>query len=360
MAIVQEVATRQLSERILRLHEGRIAVVGDCMLDQYLYADQALQASSRETGKDVLVASRIRAFPGGAGTSAKQLRALGCAVFLISVVGDDWAGRALTDSLDHLGVNLNNVLVLKHGITTICSRTIVRRQNMPALEHSRVDNRRRTHLPERILAEIRNRTGLVVPRCDALVTADYDARGEGVVHPAFVELLSDVARLHAEMPVLVDSRKRVAWFRDVIVKPNALEAASACGEELPDRIEVATVARWLYRLHARTTRPVIITAGAEGSYFTDGTYVYSCPAVPLPGAVDAVGAGGVMMATAAAALVAQSGLLEAMLIASLAAGVAVRQLRTTGEAGQVALIQAAQSLSRPLRVEVLRELNGSS
>src|SRR5438093_9870173 len=71
----------------------RLLVVGDVMLDRYWFGD--VERISPEAPVPVVKIARSEERPGGAANVARNAAALGAQVMLISVVGDDEAGRAL-------------------------------------------------------------------------------------------------------------------------------------------------------------------------------------------------------------------------------------------------------------------------
>ena len=77
-----------------RLGRGSVMVVGDVMLDRYVYG--AVERISPEAPIPILRVEREVAMPGGAGNVVRNLTALGTAVAFVSVVGDDQAGSDLT------------------------------------------------------------------------------------------------------------------------------------------------------------------------------------------------------------------------------------------------------------------------
>src|SRR6202030_1729575 len=97
--------TAQLIEDILtRLPALTIGVLGDLFLDRYLDLDAALTEPSLETGLDAYQVTRVRSYPGAAGTVINNLAALGVGRILpVSVVGDDGEGHELRQALDALG-----------------------------------------------------------------------------------------------------------------------------------------------------------------------------------------------------------------------------------------------------------------
>ena len=77
-----------------RLARGSVTVIGDAMLDRYIYG--TMRRVSPEAPVAVMVEEREVATPGGAGNVVRNLTALGAAVAFVSVVGDDQAGSDLT------------------------------------------------------------------------------------------------------------------------------------------------------------------------------------------------------------------------------------------------------------------------
>ena len=84
----------ELATAIPRLTRASVLVIGDAMLDRYVYGNVA--RISPEAPIPVLAVDRELALPGGAGNVVRNLTALGAAVAFVSVVGDDQAGSDLT------------------------------------------------------------------------------------------------------------------------------------------------------------------------------------------------------------------------------------------------------------------------
>src|SRR6516162_8547707 len=87
-------AAADLAGAIRRLPRASVLIIGDAMLDRYIYGEVA--RISPEAPVPVLNVQRELAVPGGAGNVVRNLGALGAAVAFIAVVGDDPAGAELT------------------------------------------------------------------------------------------------------------------------------------------------------------------------------------------------------------------------------------------------------------------------
>lgn len=85
---------RNPGRRRRQLKRGTVLVVGDAMLDRYVYG--RVTHVSPEAPVPVLAVERELALPGGAADVVRNLTALGAAVAFVSVVGDDQPGSDLT------------------------------------------------------------------------------------------------------------------------------------------------------------------------------------------------------------------------------------------------------------------------
>src|SRR5947209_14601826 len=97
-----------LIDLVQRLGQPRVLVVGDVMLDRYVWGDAA--RISQEAPVLLLQADRREERLGGASSVATLLRALGARVMLAGVVGPDPDGQRIGQMLTDLGVNQEGVL----------------------------------------------------------------------------------------------------------------------------------------------------------------------------------------------------------------------------------------------------------
>ncbi|MBV9777742.1 MAG: bifunctional heptose 7-phosphate kinase/heptose 1-phosphate adenyltransferase, partial [Acetobacteraceae bacterium] len=104
-----------LAEAVRRLARANALVIGDAMLDRYVYGEVA--RVSPEAPVPILREEREIAVPGGAGNVVRNLTALGAAVAFISVVGDDQAGSDLTGLIGGQP-NVEPWLLVEGGRTT--------------------------------------------------------------------------------------------------------------------------------------------------------------------------------------------------------------------------------------------------
>ena len=117
-----------LAEAIPKLARASVMVMGDAMLDRYVFG--SVSRISPEAPVPVLSAERELALPGGAGNVVRNLTALGAAVAFVSVVGDDQAGSDLTGLIGGQP-NVEPWLLVQGGrCTTVKTRFIARGQQL--------------------------------------------------------------------------------------------------------------------------------------------------------------------------------------------------------------------------------------
>src|SRR6201981_4192050 len=92
-----------LAELVNNLGQPRVLVVGDLMLDRYVWGDA--ERISQEAPVILLHAERREERLGGASSVATMLRALGARVALAGVVGPDVDGERIRHILGDLGVD---------------------------------------------------------------------------------------------------------------------------------------------------------------------------------------------------------------------------------------------------------------
>src|SRR5262245_46653964 len=130
-----------LIDLVQRLGRPRVLVVGDLMLDRYVWGDAA--RISQEAPVVLLHADRREERLGGASSVATMLRALGARVSLAGVVGDDADAARVRRMLGDLGIDQDAVLTDPGRPTTVKERYIGRAQQKHPQQILRVDYERR-------------------------------------------------------------------------------------------------------------------------------------------------------------------------------------------------------------------------
>src|SRR4051812_13377682 len=135
-----------LVELVQNLGAPRVLVVGDVMLDRYVWGDA--ERISQEAPVILLRADRREERLGGASSLATMLRALGAKVSLAGIVGQDGDGLRVGRILSDLGIDHAGVLSGVSRPTTVKERYIGRAQHRPPQQMIRVDYEDRSAVPE--------------------------------------------------------------------------------------------------------------------------------------------------------------------------------------------------------------------
>ena len=324
--------TEDAVEQVLRRLPGlTVGVLGDLFLDRYLDIDAALTEPSLETGLDAYQVTRVRSYPGAAGTVVNNLAALGVGrICPISIIGDDGEGHELRQALDALGVvEANGVSFWERRRTPTYTKPMLCRAGEPPRELNRLDIKNRSPLPRAAEDLILKALAEACGRLDALVVLDQVSEIDcGVVTTRIRDQLAREGTARPGLFVLADSRERISLFRSVALKPNLRECLTVTGE--------ADAAAAVARLARQAGRPVFCTCGEEGILLADPERGDAPPVrvagYPVAGPTDPVGAGdstsaGIVCARAAGATPEQ-----AAAFGCLVASITVQQIGTTGTA----------------------------
>ncbi len=98
----------KLLKTVTNLGSPKILLVGDFMLDVYIYGD-ALRISS-EAPVPVLKVTKTEYSCGGAGSVAADLAALGAVPVCLGVIGDDQNGKMLKKMLTETSADITGLL----------------------------------------------------------------------------------------------------------------------------------------------------------------------------------------------------------------------------------------------------------
>ena len=110
----------------------KIAVVGDVMLDTYLFGK--VERISPEAPVPIVAIQRKEQRIGGAGNVALNTVALGAKTFIISVIGDDTDGKQLASLYSSQHINTDYLITSNSRTTTNKTRILGSNQQMMRLD----------------------------------------------------------------------------------------------------------------------------------------------------------------------------------------------------------------------------------
>lgn len=263
-----------------------VSVVGDLMLDGWWSG--TTERMTREAPAPVVEVRTRRFVPGGAANTAVNLAALGARVRIAGVVGDDDAGRRLTELLAAHGVDTSGVVRVRGRATVAKNRVMV--DDTVLL---RLDDLAEGEAPEPSLAALAEGAVAQTAGADALLVCDY---GSGTLTGVVLDALAAAPRPPL---VVVDAHDLTPWARlgPDLVTPNAGETSALVGVALGDQLtgdqRVARV--------ADAADDVLARSGAHAAVVTldrDGSILLAAEPV---GSGEATGSGGATSPAAPAA-----------------------------------------------------------
>jgi len=120
--------SKELIEIVERFPGKRIAVVGDLILDEFIWGD--VRRISPEAPVPIVEVVRESIAPGGAANVAMNLASLGALPILAGLIGNDFAGRQLIKVLSDADINCKNIIRDKDRNTTLKTRIIAHHQQV--------------------------------------------------------------------------------------------------------------------------------------------------------------------------------------------------------------------------------------
>jgi rfaE bifunctional protein kinase chain/domain len=309
---------QRAAELLGKLGDCNIVVLGDVMLDEFLWGD--VTRISPEAPVPVVDIRRESTHLGGAANVLANLVALGAKARVVGLVGDDFAGERIRSSVSAKSDFQEDGSLIKDGSrpTTIKTRIIAQNQMVV-----RADREHRTPVSGKTEGLIIAAMKAALENAHALVVSDYD---KGVVTPRILAEVLPIA--YGRMPVLIDPKLRNfdAYRPATLITPNHHEALRMANLEEDSDEGLKQAARSIRdRLSCDA---VLITRGDRGMMLVEADRDPINVDTAAREVFDVTGAGDTVIAALAAALAAGASMTEAAVLANHAAGIVVGKLGT--------------------------------
>lgn len=286
----------------------RILIIGDIMLDRYVYGD--VTRISPEAPTQVLDIDGIVASIGAAANCAKNITALGAQVTLISVIGDDDAGREITKLIgDENGIT-PYLLVEKERRSTVKTRYVSGNYQLLRADWE-YDYDIGASMEDKVISLARSE----IANHDVIILSDYD---KGVLT---ARVIREIIAVSGDKPVIIDPKKtdwRI-YAGATVLTPNLNEWFMASGQAY-DRDLVSQKARDC------NIGNILVTRSKDGVSLVGQQNIDVGAEAKL--IVDVTGAGDTVVALLALGMAAGLQLPEAATLANRAAGIVVGKPRT--------------------------------
>lgn len=287
-----------------------VLVVGDIMIDHYLYGETT--RISPEAPVPVVKIVSENNILGGAANAANNLASLGSKVYVLGVVGDDSGAEVVRKLFKEKGISF--IEFVDPNRPTIVKKRIITGNNYQVL---RVDYEKTkditSNVEKKILFEIQKH----ISEIDAIVISDY---AKGTITRTLSEKIIKLANDNNKIITVDGKPEHVVYFKKcTLITPNLEEAIVMSGVS-EDILEMGNV------LTKKLGCCVYITRGSEGiSVFdTIGRHTY-IPSLKLTKICDVTGAGDTVIAAATLSLIGGMDLVESAKLSNFAAGLVVRK-----------------------------------
>ena len=316
--MVKKLDYKKLSRIVRNFKKGRVLVIGDLMLDEYLWG-KVERISPEAPVSVVKIDNKNRKLSlGGAANVAYNIKTLGGEVFLAGVIGNDVQGKDFLELMRNFGLDSNGIFVEGKRPTTHKLRVIAHSQQVV-----RLDRETEAEILSSSSKRLKDYVKKHIHQIDCVVISDY---AKGLLSK---KLLSEILGIFkvSRTKVLVDpTLKNIEHYAGAdLIKPNLKEA-----RQILAKANDVHKKRIVYELRERLgCKNVLLTCGEEGMILLEGKTMTDIPSLGKE-IHDVTGAGDTVIGTVALALSAGASLKEAAILSNFTAGIVVGKLGTAG------------------------------
>ena len=308
--VMYSVDAYKLYNSILKFPNLSILVIGDLILDEYLYGE--IERISPEAPVQVVDIKEKSDTLGGAANVANNIISLGAKVFLTGVIGDDKTGSLFIKRLKEKGISTDGIFIDHKRPTTKKTRVIANNQHV-----IRLDQESRDKIHPEIEKKIIEFALSNINKIDAIVISDY---AKGVITE---NIIPSILKSSCQKPIIVDPKgKDFTKYRGATaITPNRKEAIQASGQK--DVIKAGR--KFLEELQLKA---VVVTLGKDGIFFIENSGNHAHIPAFAKEVYDVSGAGDTVISCISLSMASGLSCYESAYLANMAGGIAVGKLGT--------------------------------
>lgn len=302
---------RSLLSKVDEFPGKSVLVVGDIILDKYIYGD--VSRISPEAPVPVVKIEKEVAAPGGAANTANNISSLGAMAFLVGVVGNDPSKELLMKELDGKRIDTSGVVVVDSRPTTEKTRVVGNSHQLVRIDYETLQE-----IPEDAENQLKENLRNAIGKCDIIVISDYS---KGLITGSLMAYIKDEAGKCGKIIVVDPKPKNAELYRGVyLVTPNTKEAFEISGAgNSPEAGKI---------IMEKLGSNVLVTEGPKGMrLFESGKNEVHIPTKAVE-VYDVAGAGDTVVAAMALCLSSGLSLKDSAVVANHAAGIVVRKAGT--------------------------------
>jgi rfaE bifunctional protein kinase chain/domain len=313
---------QDLLKKIERFSDVRILVIGDVILDQFIWG--TVSRISPEAPVPVVNVTREELLLGGSANVLHNIVSLGGRCSLCGIIGDDAMGDELLALMNEVDAPVDG-LIKGERPTTLKTRVVAQGQQVVRYDREKAGAPRRSTLNKMLdyltahLADF-----------DAVIVSDY---AKGVVNEQLMtrlhQLLNELRGSSGRsVPLIVDPKPENLhrFIGATVITPNNFEAARISGIQIVDERTLLAAARQIQE--EISCEAVLITRGEAGMALLEGRQELVTIPTMAQEVYDVTGAGDTVAATLALGLAAGCSMTDAAVLANHAAGIVVGKVGT--------------------------------
>ena len=306
-----------MDQRIDHFRDCRLLVVGDLMIDEYVWGD--VNRISPEAPVQVVTVEREELTLGGAGNVVNNLVALGARAAVVGVAGNGPEGRRMLDMFARLEADCRGIVCEDERPTTRKTRIIASNQHV-----LRIDRETRHDIAPDTCERIKSFIEAEMPHVQGVLVSDYD---KGLITPALMARITAAARAHGKFVIVDPKTADFSRYRGAtLLTPNRKEASQAAGIDITDEASLIEAAGRI--MQTAELEKLLITMGADGMVFFDGERPPIRIDTRARQVYDVSGAGDTVLSVLGLVTAVGGSFEEAMGMANTAAGIVVGKVGT--------------------------------
>jgi rfaE bifunctional protein kinase chain/domain len=300
----------RVDELFQQMEGKRIAVIGDLMLDRYIWG--SVSRISPEAPVPVIDMENEQARLGGAANVAKNIKSLGGDPLLVGVIGSDNSGKQLFEIIRESQFSPDGLVIDPSRPTTVKTRVIAHSQHVV-----RIDREMKTDISHIIQEKVLGVLRANIDSIDGIILEDYN---KGVIVENLIRQIISIANEHQKIVTVDPKFNNFFEYKNVTVfKPNRKEAEAVIGARMKNQDDIHKTGQLLMKkLHARN---VLLTLGENGMALFEADGSISHVPTWARKVADVSGAGDTVIASLTMALAAKSSIREAATLANYAGGI---------------------------------------
>lgn len=303
-----QISIKRLKELKKYFYGKKIAIVGDMMLDCYLWGD--VKRISPEAPVPVVEIDKEFYRFGGAANCAFNIIKLGGIPIPVGVIGHDNFGTIFNSLLKDASIEDKGILFDNQRPTTAKTRIIAHNQHVV-----RIDKESKENISREMQKKLFHFFSEIIDELDGIILQDYN---KGVLTSWLIENIITLANKNKKLITVDPKFSNFYSYKNVTVfKPNRKEAEDVLGFKIKTNEDISLAGNKL--LEKLETNFVLLTLGEEGIAVFSEKGEKRMPTKARKVA-DVSGAGDTVISTLTMALSAGADIYEASFLANYAGG----------------------------------------